>query len=148
MSLDSTIRLLLVDRPQADAQPVLRPLRAAGFLVRHWQADRIDTLQHLIDEQTFDLAIVRVAEGVPPIEDVRDSIDSGFKDIPIIAVTDDATGIDAVQLLSYEWRMALGGFDVQPRTEAAAVALPALPRGRIHRRNGGRAGPSAEKKKT
>ncbi|HMW28315.1 EAL domain-containing protein [Plasticicumulans sp.] len=100
MSLDSTIRLLLVDRPQADAQPVLRPLRAAGFLVRHWQADRIDTLQHLIDEQTFDLAIVRIGEGVLPIENVRDSIDSAFKDIPVIAVADETAGIDAVQLLN------------------------------------------------
>lgn len=100
MSLDSTIRLLLVDRPQADAQPVLRPLRAAGFLVRHWQTERIDSLQHLIDEQAFDLVIVRIAEGVPPVEGVRDSIDSAFKDIPVIAVADDTAGIDAVQLLN------------------------------------------------
>jgi tRNA/rRNA methyltransferase len=28
----------------------------------------------------------------------------------------------AVQLVAYEWRQALGGFDVQPRTSAAEVA--------------------------
>jgi len=32
-------------------------------------------------------------------------------------------------------------------TALATADLPALPRGRIHRRKGGRAGPSAEKKK-
>ncbi|PWV65832.1 EAL domain-containing protein [Plasticicumulans acidivorans] len=100
MSLEATIRLLLVDRPQADPQPVLKPLRAAGFLVRHWQVERIDLLQKLVDDQVLDLIVVHIAEGVPRIEDVRDSVDSAFKDIPLIAVVEGEGMPDAVHLLS------------------------------------------------
>lgn len=99
MLIDAAIRLLIVDHPRHDVQPILRPLRGASYLVRHWQADRLDDLQRLIDEQPLDLIVVRPGEGLPRVEDVRDSVDGAFKDIPIIAVIEHLESAVAARLL-------------------------------------------------
>lgn len=90
MSDLSLINLLIVDRSRSDADHVVKTLNGDGYQLELIQTDQAAEARSAIDYQPLDLILLRVADELPTIAEVRLMVAEAQQDIPLIAVVDDA----------------------------------------------------------
>lgn len=89
MSDPTVINLLIVDRSRSDINHVVQTLRGDGYEPELIHTDQADEARNAIDYQPLDLILLRLANDLPPIVQIRLMIAEAEADIPIIAVIDD-----------------------------------------------------------
>lgn len=91
MSSPSVINLLLVDRSRSDIDHIVQTLRGDGYQIELLDTDQAETAHNAINYQPLNLILLRVAEELPTLAEVRRMVTEAEQDIPIIAVMDDAS---------------------------------------------------------
>ena len=89
MSDPSLVNLLILDRSRADIDHIVKTLRGDGYQIELIQTDQGEEARGAIDYQPLDLILLRVADELPTIAEVRLMVAEAQQDIPIIAVVDD-----------------------------------------------------------
>lgn len=89
MSDPSLINLLIVDRSRSDIDHIAKTLRGDGYQLELIQTDQAEEARSAIDYQPLDLILIRVADELPTMTEVRLMVAEAQQDIPIIAVLDD-----------------------------------------------------------
>ena len=89
IKFDQTIKLLLLDHSQNDAELMVSYLRNSGHATRAEYVDSKETLTELISSNHWDLMIARYEAQNLPYQDAVDEILKQDKDIPTIIVCDD-----------------------------------------------------------
>jgi len=85
----SLINLLIVDRSRSDIDHIAKTLRGDGYQLELIQTDQAENTRSAIDYQPLDLILLRVADELPTIAEIRLMVAEAQQDIPIIAVIDD-----------------------------------------------------------
>ncbi len=89
MSEPSVINLLIVDRSRSDIDHIAKTLRGDGYQIELIDTDQVETVRSAIDYQPLDLILLRLAEELPTVAEVRLMVAEARQDIPIIVVLDD-----------------------------------------------------------
>ena len=89
MSDPSVINLLIVDRSRSDIEHIAKTLRGDGYQLELIDTDQADQARNAIDYQLLDLILLRPAEDLPTIAEVRLMVAESGQDIPLIVVVDD-----------------------------------------------------------
>ena len=89
MSSPSVINLLIADHSQSDIDHIVQTLRGDGYQVESLNTDQTETAQNVINYQPLDLILLRVADDLPTLAEVRLMVTEAQQDIPIVAVVDD-----------------------------------------------------------
>ncbi len=89
MSDPSLINLLILDRSLPDTDHIVKTLRGDGYQLELTQTDQVEEARGAIDYQPLDLILLRIADELPTIAEVRLMVAEAQQDIPIIAVLDD-----------------------------------------------------------
>ncbi len=89
MSDPSVINLLIVDRSIPDIEHIAKTLRGDGYQLDLIQTDQADEARNAIDYHLLDLIMLRPADDLPTIAEVRLMVAEAGQDIPIIVVVDD-----------------------------------------------------------
>ena len=89
IKFDQTIKLLLLDHSQNDAELMVSYLRNSGHATRAEYVDSKETFAELISSNHWDLMIARYEAQNLPYQDAVDEILKQDKDIPTIIVCDD-----------------------------------------------------------
>ncbi|MGD8175967.1 EAL domain-containing protein [Marinimicrobium sp. ARAG 43.8] len=117
MDPDNTIRLLILNDSEQEAERLISMLRNAGLPNRAQHVDGEDRLDKLLQEQTWDLLIGHEATtSIAPEAAIR-RIRRLNRDVPVILLTDDETGTSVVEGLK------LGAADVVPLDEDQHLLL-------------------------
>ncbi len=93
MSSPSVINLLIIDRSRSDIDHIAQTLRGDGYQIELLNTDQTETARNAIEYQPMDMILLRVAENLPTLADVRLMVTEAGQDIPIIAVMDDASRV-------------------------------------------------------
>jgi len=88
IKFDQTIKLLLLDHSQNDAELMVSYLRNSGHATRAEYVDSKETFTELISSNHWDLMIARYEAQNLPYQDAVDEIHKQDKDIPAIVVCD------------------------------------------------------------
>ena len=88
MSEPSVINLLIVDRSRSDIDHIAKTLRGDGYQIELIDTDQVEAVRSAIDYQPLDLILLRVAEDLPSVAEIRLMIAEARQDIPIIAILD------------------------------------------------------------
>jgi multidomain signaling protein FimX len=89
VSEPSVINLLIVDRSRSDIDHIAKTLRGDGYQIELIDTDQAETARSAIDYQPLDLILLRLAEDLPTIAELRLMVAEAKQDIPIIVVVDD-----------------------------------------------------------
>ncbi|MFZ1828572.1 MAG: EAL domain-containing protein [Candidatus Competibacteraceae bacterium] len=89
MSDPSLINLLVVDRSRSDIDHIAKTLRGDGYQLELIQTDQAEETRSAIDYQPLDLILLRIADELPTLAEIRLMVAEAQQDIPIIAVIDD-----------------------------------------------------------
>ena len=89
MSDPTVINLLVVDRSRSDIDHIVKTLRGDGYQLELIHSDQSDETRGAIDYQPLDLILLRLADDLPTLAQVRLMVGESGQDIPIIAVVDD-----------------------------------------------------------
>ncbi len=89
MSDPSVINLLIVDRSRSDIEHIAKTLRGDGYQLELIDTDQADQARNAIDYQLLDLILLRPAEDLPTVAEVRLMVAESGQDIPLIVVVDD-----------------------------------------------------------
>ena len=89
MSEPSVINLLVADHVQGDIDHIVKTLRGEGYQLELIQADQTEAIRGAIDYQPLDLILLRLAEDLPSVAELRLMVAEAKQDIPIIVVMDD-----------------------------------------------------------
>ena len=89
MSSSSVINLLIVDRSRSDIDHIVKTLRGDGYQIELIETDQTEAVRNAIDYQPLDLILLRLAENLPTLAELRLMVAEAQQDIPIIAVMDD-----------------------------------------------------------
>lgn len=89
MSDPTVINLLVVDRSRSDIDHIVKTLRGDGYQLELIHSDQSDETRSAIDYQPLDLILLRLADDLPTLAQVRLMVGESGQDIPIIAVVDD-----------------------------------------------------------
>ncbi|QQS53652.1 MAG: EAL domain-containing protein [Candidatus Competibacteraceae bacterium] len=89
MSEPSVINLLVADSVQDDIEHIVKTLRGEGYQLELIHADQTEEIRGAIDYQPLDLILLRLAENLPSIAELRLMVAEAKQDIPIIVVMDD-----------------------------------------------------------
>ncbi len=89
MSSSSVINLLIVDRSRSDIDHIVKTLRGDGYQIELIETDQTEVVRNAIDYQPLDLILLRLAENLPTLAELRLMVAEAQQDIPIIAVMDD-----------------------------------------------------------
>lgn len=89
MSDPSVINLLIVDRSIPDIEHIAKTLRNDGYQLDLIQTEQADEARNAIDYNILDLILLRLADDLPTIAEVRLMVAEAGQDIPIIVVVDD-----------------------------------------------------------
>lgn len=90
MTSPSVVNLLIVDRSRLDIDHIVKILRGDGYQVELHDTDQIEATRSTIDYQPLDLILIRLAEGLPTLAEIRLMVAEARQDIPVIAVVDEA----------------------------------------------------------
>ncbi|CDI02701.1 hypothetical protein BN873_340077 [Candidatus Competibacter denitrificans Run_A_D11] len=90
MSEPSVINLLVVDRAKADIEHIVKTLRGNDYQVELTEADAGEAARNAIDYQPLDLVLLRVAEGLPTVAEIRLMVAESGQAIPLIALVDES----------------------------------------------------------
>lgn len=96
---DQTIRLLIIDKSQNDAELMVSFLRNSGHATRAEFVDTSEKLTQLIAENSWDLLLARAECETLPYQDAISEINSQDKDIPCIVLSDDFSQESTVEAL-------------------------------------------------
>ncbi|MGF1525985.1 MAG: EAL domain-containing protein [Candidatus Competibacterales bacterium] len=88
MSELSTIQLLIVDRQLSDIDSVVKILRDADQAVEAKHAADVGQCQALLNTREFDAVFVRIAEGLPSVEEVWQLLDQRRLTCALLALVD------------------------------------------------------------
>ena len=89
MSEPSVINLLVADSVQDDIEHIVKTLRGEGYQLELIHAVQTEAIRSAIDYQPLDLILVRLAENLPSIAELRLMVVEAKQDIPIIVVMDE-----------------------------------------------------------
>jgi len=89
VSEPSLVNLLIVDRSRSDIEHIAKTLSGDGYRIELTQTDQAEVIRSTVDYQPLDLILLRLAEDLPTIAEVRLMVAEAQVDIPIIAVVDD-----------------------------------------------------------
>ncbi|MDX1472645.1 MAG: EAL domain-containing protein [Reinekea sp.] len=87
-SSSSAIRILLIHDTQNEAEPIANAIRNAGQAVRSHFIASIDELSNVIEEQTWDLLLVKLNTSTVDTTSAIELIQRDGKDIPMIGLID------------------------------------------------------------
>ncbi|WP_196160005.1 EAL domain-containing protein [Reinekea sp. G2M2-21] len=87
-SSSSAIRILLIHDTQNEAEPIANAIRNAGQAVRSHFIASIDELSKVIEEQTWDLLLVKLNTSTVDTTSAIELIQRDGKDIPMIGLID------------------------------------------------------------
>ncbi|EAR09528.1 EAL domain-containing protein [Reinekea blandensis] len=87
-SSSSAIRILLIHDTQNEAEPIANALRNAGQAVRSHFIASLDELAKVIDEQTWDIMLVRLNTSTVDATEAVETVQREGKDIPMIGLID------------------------------------------------------------
>jgi CheY-like chemotaxis protein len=90
VSEPSVINLLVVDRAKADIEHIVKTLRGNDYQVELTEADAGEAARNAIDYQPLDLVLLRVAEGLPTVAEIRLMVAESGQAIPLIALVDES----------------------------------------------------------
>lgn len=93
------IDLLIVDHPSPDIPRVVETLQAAGYSVQELRSDQDAEISDFIHYKPIDLIMVRLAEDLPKIPDIRAHVTAADQDIPILAMLEDTAQQQQVEAL-------------------------------------------------
>lgn len=93
MSSPSVINLLIIDRSRSDIDHIVQTLRGDGYQIEPLNTDQTETARNAIEYQPMDMILLRMAENLPTLAEVRSMVTEAEQDIPIIAVMDDASRV-------------------------------------------------------
>ncbi|MFC3151965.1 EAL domain-containing protein [Litoribrevibacter euphylliae] len=99
IKFDQTIKLLLLDHSQNDAELMVSYLRNSGHATRAEYVDSIDTFSELINSGHWDLMIARYEAESLPYNDAIDEIFKQDKDIPCVIITDEYSAERVVEVM-------------------------------------------------
>jgi diguanylate cyclase (GGDEF)-like protein/PAS domain S-box-containing protein len=85
----SLINLLILDRSQPDIDHIVKTLRGDGYQPELTQTDQAEEARGVINYQPLDLILLRIADELPTLAEIRLIVAEAQQDIPIIAVLDD-----------------------------------------------------------
>jgi len=89
VSEPSVINLLIVDRSRSDIDHIAKTLRGDGYEIELIATDQAEEARSAIDYQPLDLILLRLADDLPTIAELRLMVAETRQDIPIIVVVDD-----------------------------------------------------------
>jgi len=89
VSEPSVINLLVADSVQDDIEHIVKTLRGEGYQLELIHAVQTEAIRSAIDYQPLDLILVRLAENLPSIAELRLMVVEAKQDIPIIVVMDE-----------------------------------------------------------
>jgi len=89
VSEPSIINLLVVDRAKADIEHIVKTLRGDDYQVELTEADSGEAARNAIDYQPLDLILLRVADGLPTVAEIRLMVAESDQVIPLIALVDE-----------------------------------------------------------
>ncbi len=89
MSDPTVINLLIVDRSRSDIDHVGKTLRGDGYQLELTHSDQAEEARSTIDYQPLDLILLRLADDLPTLAEVRLMVAEARQDIPIIVIVDD-----------------------------------------------------------
>lgn len=89
MSDPSVINLLIVDRSKSDIEHIAKTLSGDGYQLDLIHTDQANEARNAIDYQPLDLILLRPAEDLPTVPEVRLMVAEASQDIPVIIVVDD-----------------------------------------------------------
>jgi PAS domain S-box-containing protein/diguanylate cyclase (GGDEF)-like protein len=89
VSEPSVINLLIVDRSRSDIDHIAKTLRGDGYELELIETDQTEAARSAIDYQPLDLILLRLADELPTIAEMRLMVAETKQDIPIIVVVDD-----------------------------------------------------------
>ena len=89
MSDPTVINLLIVDRSRSDIDHIVKTLRGEGYQLELIHTDQVEEARSAIDYQPLDLILLRLADDLPTLVQVRLMVTEAVQDIPVIAVVDD-----------------------------------------------------------
>ena len=89
MSEPSVINLLIVDRSRSDIDHIAKTLRGDGYEIELIDTDQAEAARSAIDYQPLDLILLRLADELPTVAELRLMVAETKQDIPIIVVVDD-----------------------------------------------------------
>jgi diguanylate cyclase (GGDEF)-like protein/PAS domain S-box-containing protein len=100
IKFDQTIRLLLLDHSQNDAELMVSFLRNSGHATRAEYVDSLEQFSTLINESHWDLMIARYEATKLPYNEAIDEILKQDKDIPSIVVSDSFSSDQVIEALT------------------------------------------------
>lgn len=89
MSDPSAINLLVVDRSRSDIDHIAKTLRGDGYQLDLTQTDQVEAIRSAIDYQPLDMILLRVADNLPTLGEIRLMVAEARQDIPIVVIIDD-----------------------------------------------------------
>ena len=89
MSDPTVINLLIVDRSRSDIDHIVKTLRGEGYQLELIHTDQVEETRSAIEYQPLDLILLRLADDLPTLTEVRLMVTEATQDIPVIAVVDD-----------------------------------------------------------
>ena len=89
MSDPTVINLLIVDRSRSDIDHIVKTLRGDGYQLELICTDQAEEARSAIDYQPLDLILLRLADDLPALAQIRLMVAEAAQDIPVIAVVDD-----------------------------------------------------------
>ncbi len=89
MSEPSVINLLVADQVRDDIDHIVKTLRGEGYQIELTRADQVEEIRSAVDYQPLDLILLRLADDLPSIAELRLMVAEAKQDIPIIVVMDE-----------------------------------------------------------
>jgi len=89
VSEPSVINLLIVDHSRSDAEHIAKTLQGDDYQLELTETDQAEKARSAIDYQPLDLVLLRLADGLPTIAEMRLMVAEAQQDIPIVVVVDD-----------------------------------------------------------
>ncbi|HRY14404.1 MAG TPA: EAL domain-containing protein [Candidatus Competibacteraceae bacterium] len=89
MSEPSVINLLIVDHSRSDIDHIVKTLQGDGYQLELTDTDQAEEARSAIDYQPLEIILLRLADELPTIAEVRLMVAEAQQDIPIVVVIDD-----------------------------------------------------------
>ncbi|MCB1765014.1 MAG: EAL domain-containing protein [Candidatus Competibacteraceae bacterium] len=89
MSEPSVINLLIVDRSRSDIDHIVKTLRGDDYQLELTETDQAEEARSTIDYQPLDIILLRLADELPTIAEMRLMVAEAQQDIPLVVVVDD-----------------------------------------------------------
>ncbi|MCB1777405.1 MAG: hypothetical protein KDI50_08210, partial [Candidatus Competibacteraceae bacterium] len=89
MSEPSVINLLVVDHSRSDIDHIVKTLQGDGYQLELTDTDQAEEARSAIAYQPLEMILLRLADELPTIAEMRSMVEEAQQDIPIVVVIDD-----------------------------------------------------------